>query len=523
MAIPLVVLLLVGGVAGVLGMPTSSEAVDPATAAPPSPSATDAPVPTEPTPTATSSPDEAVTADAAAGVASLVGLPDVRVDALLGDDRDQLDRAGERLRGRVEALMAELGPSLAGSRVSVAVRDAEGHRILDVDAGTRLMPASTMKSVTAATVLSTLGADHRFETVVGTTGEVVDGVLKGDLVLHGSGDPVLATEEYRRHVYPSRPATAIEDLADAVVEAGITTVTGRLVADGAGWGNAELAAGWRESYIADQNARHITELTVDAGLTVDVRIPEDAPVEVELHAATDPVRTTADVFAAELAERGVSVRGGPAVAGRPVAGTTAVASVASPPVAELLAFTLQRSDNHLADTLLLAAAHAATGEGSWAAADRTATAVLDGLGIDPAGLRVADGSGLSRLDRLTAAQLADLDVAMMAGPHADAWQASLAVAGQTGTLRARLRGTPGDGRFVGKTGTLDDVKAVVGHVRPGETGERLHVAVVSNGAPAGGQWAVTVLMDRLALLLADAQDGCTTTYDDEGVPTRTCG
>ncbi len=196
----------------------------------------------------------------------------------------------------------------------------------------------------------------------------------------------------------------------------------------------------------------------------------------------------------------------------------------SPPVDELLAFTLQRSDNHLADTMLLAAGHAATGDGSWAAAGRTAHAVLDGLGVDPAPLRVTDGSGLSRLDRVTAGQLADLDVAMTNGPHADAWNASLAVAGETGTLKYRLRGTAGAGRLLGKTGTLDDVKALVGHVLPGEAGGRpLHMAVVANGAPAGGQWAVTVLMDRLALVLADHLDGCRTTWDAEGAPSRTCG
>ena len=442
----------------------------------------------------------------------------------LAGDRGELDRAASRLQGRVDALLAELAPSLAGAQVSVAVRDAQGRRIVDHQSDARVLPASTMKTVTAATVLSTLGPDHRFTTTAAATGEVVDGVLDGDLVLRGGGDPVLTTEEYRRHVYPSRPSTSLEDLADAVVDAGITTVTGRLVAEGADWGNADVAAGWRQAYLDDQNARHITELTVNAGLTVAVEIPEDAPVQVELHAARDPIRTSANVFAAELAERGISVRGDVEASRLPVPGTTPVAAVQSPTVAELLAFTLQRSDNHLADTMLLAAGHAATGDGSWAAASRTAHAVLDGLGLDPAALRVTDGSGLSRLDRVTAGLLADLDVAMINGPHADAWNASLAVAGETGTLRHRLRGTAGAGRLFGKTGTLDDVKALVGHVVPGDAGgSTLHMAVVANGAPAGGQWAVTVLMDRLALVLADHQDGCTTSWDEEGTPTRTCG
>ena len=524
MLVPLVVVLaLAGGVAGVVVLPSDSDAVD-LDAAPSS-----GPTSTPPGPTATPSPDPAPgspspTEQVTALAASLSAVPAVDVTAQLADPRPELERSGTRLRRRVQAVLDELGPSLQGARLAVAVRDAQGRRVVDLRPDARLLPASTMKAVTAATVLHTLGPDHRFTTTAATSGEVTDGVLRGDLVLHGGGDPVLTTEDYRRHVYPSRPSTSLEDLADAVAAEGITVVTGRLVADAAAWGNAEVAAGWRTAYLDDQNARHITQLTVNAGLTVDVEIPEDAPVQVELHGARDPVRTAADVFAAELAERGISVRGGVATAGLPVGGTTPLAAVESPPVSELLAFTLQRSDNHLADTLLLAAGHAATGDGAWAAAQRTAERVLHGLGVDPTGLRVTDGSGLSRLDRLTAAQLADLDAAMTAGPHATAWEDSMAVAGERGTLRYRLQGTAAAGRFLGKTGTLDDVKAVVGHVRPTRSGQGpLHVAVVSNGAPAGGQWAVTVLMDRLALVLADHLDGCRTTWDADGAPTRTCG
>jgi D-alanyl-D-alanine carboxypeptidase/D-alanyl-D-alanine-endopeptidase (penicillin-binding protein 4) len=532
--VPVAVLVAAGGVVGAMALPPDTDAVD--GDARPTPTSTEAasdgatPTPSGATPTgapttpeASTTPEVGPTAGATARAASLSGPPKVDVSPQLAADRDDVGKGLEGLRGRIDRLLAELGPSLAGSDVSVAVRDAEGRRVFDQAADRRMLPASTMKSVTAAMVLSTLGPDHRFTTTVEAAGEVEDGVLRGDLVIRGGGDPVLTTEDYRRHVYPSRPATSIEDLADAVAATGLERVTGRLLGDDGGWGNSELAAGWREGYIADQNARRIVGLTVDAGLTVDVEIPDDAPVQVELHPATDPVRTTADVLAAELAERGVSIRGGTGTARLPVADTTTVAAVESPPVSELLTFTLQRSDNHLADTLVLGAADAATGDGSWAAANRTGAAVLDGLGIDPTGLRVADGSGLSRLDRVTAGQLADLDTAMMASSHAATWEPSLAVAGETGTLKRRLLGTPGAGRFVGKTGTLDDVKAVVGHVRPGEAGgSRLHMAVVANGAPAGGQWAVTVLMDRLALVLADHQDGCRTRWDEEGQPTRTC-
>lgn len=531
---PLAVVIVAGGAAAALVLPPDPDTVDVDALATESPTqeptaseATGQPSPDAASPVATESEVEAEpdsTEQATARAASLTSPPMVAATAQLAEARADLTPKLRSLQGRIDAVLDALGPSLSGADVSVAVRDDQGRRVYDRGEGMRLMPASTMKSVTAATVLATLGADHRFTTTVSSTGEVVDGVVRGDLVIRGGGDPVLTTEDYRRHVYPSRPSTSIEDLADAVASQGITTVTGRVVADGSGWSNADVAAGWRSSYLDDQNARHITRLTVDAGLTVDVDIPPDEPVQVELHAASDPVRTTANVFAARLAERGIAVRGGTSTTRLPVASGDPLAAVESPPVSELLAFTMQRSDNHLADTLLLAASHAATGDGSWAAANRTAAAVFEALGVPSPGLQVADGSGLSRLDRVAAAQLADLDAAMMAGPHARVWEDSMAVAGERGTLRGRLRGTPAEGRFVGKTGTLDDVKAVVGHVRPSDPdAQRLHVAVVANGVPTGGQWAVTVLMDRLALELADHQDGCVTTYGGDATEGATEG
>ena len=479
--------------------------------------------PSTDTATVSSSPSPTPSPEASVTAADLVVDPRVEVAARLPADRPGLGPREEQLRDRLRAIIRSQAKALEGAEVAVAVRDEQGRRIFDRGATTHLMPASTMKAVTGATVLSVLGGDHRFTTTVAPTGEVVDGVVQGDLVLRGGGDPVLTTDEYRRWVYPARPATAIEDLADAVVDAGITSITGRVVAEASGW-YAPVAAGWRSSYLDDHNARRITPLTIDAGLQVQVEQPEGQSPKVRLVGSPDPVRRAGRVFASLLAERGVTAGGDVTTSRLPVATQPPVASLSSPPLADLLRFALRRSDNHLADSMLRAAAVAATGSGSWTAADRTASTVLEQLGLDARGLRVADGSGLSRLDRVSAAQLADLDAAMMNSQHADVWHDSLAVAATNGTLSRRLVGTPGAGRFFGKTGTLDDVKAVVGHVVPDEPGgsRRLHVAVVANGVPAGGQWAVTVLMDRLQLALVDHLDGCTTMWTGDGAAKRNC-
>lgn len=474
---------------------------------------------TEPVPTTAATP----AADGSSPTPTPEPVEPVAVGWRLPDQRPDLRPGDERLQERLRATIAGLADSLDGAQVQVAVRDAAGRRVFDHGPSGPMMPASTMKAVTAATVLATLGPDHRFTTRLAATGPIEDGVLRGDLVVVGAGDPVLSTDDYRTHVYPTRPATEVEQLVDAVVEAGIERVTGRVLADATAWGGSPTAPGWRTAYLDDHNARRIHALTVDAGLRVEAKVPDDGPVSVELTGVPHPPRYTAGVITRMLRERDVEVPGRPAAASAPVATTSTVGTVTSPPVSELLRFTMERSDNHLADTLLRAAAHGASGRGSWAAADEVAGDVLDALGVDSAGLRVADGSGLSRLDRVTAAQLADLDVAMMRGDAADVWQDGLARVGHEGTLRHRLVGTAGQGRVYGKSGTLEDVKAVVAHVvGSGSSEPRYHVAVVGNGEPFGGRSAVTVLMDRLQLVLVDQLDGCRTSFHASEPPERTC-
>lgn len=391
--------------------------------------------------------------------------------------------------------------------LAVAVRDDEGRRIVDINSDMALLPASTMKLLVAAVALDAFGPDHRLTTDVATTVPVDSfGYLNGDLVLQGGGDPVLATDAYGVHVYPSRPRTRLEDLADAVAATGVKWVAGNVVGDGTAWRGEPLAPGWREVYLSDHDARRITPLTVDAGLTVDVSIPETGDVEVLLELADDPAARAANEFTRLLRERGIHVAGISTSAAEPVDAPHPLAEVASPPLRDILQFMVQRSDNHIADTLLRHLGHELGRDGTWVGAGQVVRAALHALHVDVTGVTVVDGSGLSREDRVTAAALADLDAAMARSPHADAWSGLMAVTGESGTLRRRLAGTHGHGRFYGKTGTLDDVKAVAGFVT--DDGQRLHLSVLANDLAGGDRWTVVVLMDELALRLVEYADGC---------------
>ena len=411
------------------------------------------------------------------------------------------------LQARLESLLASPDLALRDASVAVAVTDGYGRPVVSHRADELVLPASTLKLVTAASALVTYGPDFRFETRVGLTQPLTaSGTVIGDLVLVGSGDPVLGTPVYERWIYPARPRTPLEQLADRVVAAGVERITGGVVGDGTVFSGDTVASGWPERYVSDLDARHISGLTVDGGLGYAVDETADPP-RVDIEVASDPARLAARELSRLLVERGVTVERGSRSAPAAPEVVETVARIDSPPLRDILQHMVKRSDNQVADTLVQAVAVSRTGTGTWAMGGLSARAALASLGVEGDGLVFRDGSGLSREDRVTARFLADLDAAMAASPHRDDWWSLMAVAGQEGTLRRRLRGTLAEGRFLGKTGTLDDVKAVAGVVLgPGE--ERYHLAVVANEARGADRTVASVLMDELVLALAEDLQGC---------------
>ncbi|MCG7624339.1 D-alanyl-D-alanine carboxypeptidase/D-alanyl-D-alanine endopeptidase [Epibacterium sp. Ofav1-8] len=121
-------------------------------------------------------------------------------------------------RDGLEAILKNAGLS---GEVVCAVADARNGQVLESADGDRgLPPASVAKVVTALYALDTLGAGHRFRTRLIATGPVQNGVLQGDLVLVGGGDPTLSTD-------------GLADLAAGMKAAGLRQVSGRfLVWDG---------------------------------------------------------------------------------------------------------------------------------------------------------------------------------------------------------------------------------------------------------------------------------------------------
>ena len=209
-----------------------------------------------------------------------------------------------RLPGEVEKVVA-------GSDSCFVLEDA-GHEVFSRNAEQPLVPASTQKLLTAAAALSALGADHRFETRVVAASRPSQGRVDG-LWLVGGGDPLLSVAAYRDFLervplHRGHPATPLEDLADAVVAAGIREVTGGVIGDASRHPDARVLPTWKSSYIADHDVSFLSALTANGGWSA---------WEPQHQTAEDPPVYAAAEFTRLLTERGVVVSGASAAGKAP--------------------------------------------------------------------------------------------------------------------------------------------------------------------------------------------------------------
>ncbi len=363
-------------------------------------------------------------------------------------------------------------PGVSRVRTGVVVLDlATGEVVYRLHPEEPLEPASTEKLAIALTALQRLGPGFRTHTEVLGSGSLAAGTWRGDLVLKGYGDPTLSS-------------AGLTGLARAVRAHGIRAVSGRVVADESFFDTQRTCAGWKASF-AQVESPLLSALIANRG-AIDGR------------ASANPALAAAVLFTRALQHAGVSVRGSPVV-GSASAGATRIVRRASPPLRKLLQVMDTWSDNFIAEMLLkeLGARLGEGGSTSAGAAVVRGTLVEDGVPV--AGVRLADGSGLSSLDRLTARSLVAMLETIWHEPALRPLLDTFAVAGSTGTLRHRLLGVPGHTQVRGKTGTTDHASALTGLV-----GSRYAFAILNNGSPVNW-WAAHTLQDRVVMtLLASA-------------------
>jgi D-alanyl-D-alanine carboxypeptidase/D-alanyl-D-alanine-endopeptidase (penicillin-binding protein 4) len=366
---------------------------------------------------------------------------------------------------RVPGTNARLGSALAVDLQTEQVVFARNETL-------SLLPASTEKLAVGYAALVRLGPGYRFRTEVVGLGSFAAGVWRGDLVLQGHGDPTLDRDD-------------LAALASDVRAWGIRRVTGAVLADESAYDALRTGPGWKASYFIDECAP-LSALVADRS-------------RYATRISLEPARTAATLFHEALVGAGVAVgKRSRRVLETPETALPLAQDV-SEPLAAILRVMGRDSDNFLAEMLLKQLGEVLAGRGTTAAGARVVMDTLAAAGVPLAGVRIADGSGLSRLDRTTAAALVAILRAGVSEPAIrDAFLDSLAVAGVDGTLRHRMESRPARSRVIAKTGTTSRASALAGFVR-----NRYVFAVVQNGSPVSTFWSRRA-QDRFATVLAGA-------------------
>jgi D-alanyl-D-alanine carboxypeptidase/D-alanyl-D-alanine-endopeptidase (penicillin-binding protein 4) len=351
------------------------------------------------------------------------------------------------------------------------VVSAGNHLLATHGADTPLIGASTQKLLVAAAALSTLGPDTTFQTRVVAAAPPADGTVE-QVWLVGGGDPILATGDYVSFLQ-SQPktrgdvTTSLESLADAIVAKGVRAIPGGIAGDDSRYDQQRYVPTWKDTYRTDGEVGPISALTVNDGFSTwspARKVPVD-----------DPTRNAAAELTDLLRARGVQV-GSPGAGAAP-ADAAEIATVSSPPLRDVVHSMLSSSDNLTAEMLTKELGVATAKQGTTVAGVAAITAKLSELGVPLADGALKDGSGLDRGNRVTCANLvATLNLAQR--PEFAPLYDGLPVAGRNGTLVGDFLGTPLEGNFRGKTGSLDGVTGLTGVF---DLGRRIQFAFLDNG------------------------------------------
>ena len=388
------------------------------------------------------------------------------------------------------------------------------------NAGKLFMPASNQKILTGATAVAQLGPDFRFRTDFAAGGPVVNGSMRGDLVVIGRGDPTVSDAAFGDAMKPLRAA------ADSLWVRGVREIAGALVKGGDAFPDSTLGFGWAwddldygysagvdELFFNEGFARvtvraatrvggvatvrtapartvpQIGRVSVVTGGMMDpeARAPNSIQWETDIRgprprvdlagfvkardsatvdvAIRNPLQAWLEAFAEALADRGIALRGNVISApAAPTTGLTPLFTLWSPPLRTIMPLFEKPSQNQIGEILFRTLGLEKTGVGTPDSGRRVVQRQLAAWGADTAGHAVRDGSGLSRHDYVTPETIVRVLDAMRTHAEFRTFYDALPIAGVDGTIRTRMKGTPAEGNVHAKTGTVDKARSLSGYV-----------------------------------------------------------
>ena len=389
-------------------------------------------------------------------------LPDSPVTPILSARRVPQTLVDLNSAGRVNAKLAQVVAALPPDSCLKVVTDSK--TIVNLNTTKALIPGSNIKLLTAAVALDVLGPERRYSTKM--LGIVSGSVVRGDLWLIGSGDPLLTTRLYPlTEKYPTITPTDVEQLIDALVALGVTAIEGSVVADESLYDAERYVPSWGDG-IRSVEAGPLGALMINDGVV------SGSPIK-----PANPALAAASEFTKLLVSRGITVRDAPEV-GISSSDTPLIAILESASMREVVAEMLVNSDNNTAELLVKEIGRVGRGSATRIDGLNVIASKIAEWGLPGEAVALLDGSGLDRTNNLTC----DILTQLLERDGQDGLvTTALATAGKTGTLRDVFLSGPGSGTMRAKTGTLNGVKSLSG-MFPLDDGRSTVFALIMNGS-----------------------------------------
>lgn len=443
--------------------------------------------------------------------------------------------------------------SLSGTTISVSVRKASnGEMIYSKNPELGVTPASSLKVLTAAAALETLGEKHRFSTEVLTNGQVAKGTLYGNLYLKGHGDPTLLKKDF-------------DHFASILANRGVKRLSGHLIGDDTWYDADRLSPGIAKDDESYYYAAQISALTLspnadyDAGsviveakpstngraakvtlspatnvvrvinksktvpkgyrntlkiereygtnkIVITGNVPAGSSGKKEWIAVSNPTAYALDVFKKSLAEKGIKfVSSSKVLRGKTPDDARVLVSKKSMPLHQLIVPFLKLSNNTHAEHLAKEMGKVKYGEGSWKAGTRVMREYAESIGLDLTQWKFEDASGMSHANKVSSSQFTLLLQKVRQEPWYRTFLKGMPIAGGKdrfvgGTLRTRMTTSPAKGNVIAKTGSLDKVSSLTGYVTTRD-GELLVFSILTQNY----RTSTVPVMDRMATAIANSK------------------
>lgn len=364
----------------------------------------------------------------------------------------------QKMQVRLDSLMND--PMLDYTQLGLMVWDlTDDCPLFSYNQRQLLRPASTMKLLTAITALDCLGGNYQFRTSLYYTGEIVGRTLKGDLYCVGGMDPAFDGDDMWRF------ARALKDLQ-------IDTICGCIIADV----TMKDTLKWGEGWCWDDDNPTLSPLLVNR---------KDDFVN----------RLIVELMEADIAFEDVSLSRGK------LPSDAKLVSERKRSIDQILQRMMKDSDNLYAESVFYQTAARNRLPGRAQDAARAERALLERAGVNSSAYRIADGSGLSLYNYLSAEL--ETKILRYAFHHQSVYSHllySLPIAGEDGTLKKRMRGTSAEGNVQAKTGTLTGVISLAGYCSA-SNGHRLCFAIMNQGIQKGSD--ARAFQDKVCMILCD--------------------